>query len=157
MGQFGCAVLLDPFWDITGSGKYKVVGRSAAFGTLVDLVVEGLPEGEFLLNEGEDTEETIKAPVMAGFQLTNQLVLIGVWKAIVGDEAVVDHVNEFVTKTKTKIRGYFDIEEESEDEGEQEREAEPEAEAEDKQGDEQEDEEEEELDEQEQGEADVDM
>ncbi|KAG9226808.1 hypothetical protein CCMSSC00406_0009726 [Pleurotus cornucopiae] len=97
--EFGCALLLDPFWDITGNGKYQAANQSMSFINVVNVVLNTLEKEKHPLLEK-------RIPNIAHFERTNQEVLFMTLSSI-AEQPVADFVNSFVENTPTLMRGYL--------------------------------------------------
>ena len=91
--------MLDPFWDITGNGKYQAANRSMPFINVVNIILNTLEKEKHPLLEK-------RIPNIAHFERTNQEVLFMTLSSI-AEQPVADFVNSFVENTPTLMRGYL--------------------------------------------------
>ncbi|KAG9226809.1 hypothetical protein CCMSSC00406_0009727 [Pleurotus cornucopiae] len=121
--EFGCAVLLDPFWDITGSGKYKAVGRSKDFDKVVEQLADGVETEEIVISRNGMEDETAVIPVTARHEVANREVLIAIVLAI-AQFPIGQYVDKFVTTFPSNMLSYTKAISQSEEEEEEEEEEE---------------------------------
>ncbi|KAF9489087.1 hypothetical protein BDN71DRAFT_1512439 [Pleurotus eryngii] len=121
--EFGCAVLLDPFWDITGSGKYKVISHSKDFDEVVKHLADGVETEEIVIPRGDIEDETVIIPVTARHEAANRNVLITIMLAIT-QFPIAQYVDQFVMTFPSSMSSYAKALSKAEEEEEEEEEEE---------------------------------
>ncbi|KAF9489089.1 hypothetical protein BDN71DRAFT_1435629 [Pleurotus eryngii] len=97
--------LVDPFWNITGSGKYKAVSHLKDFDKVVDELADGVETEEVIISRKGEEDEVIVIPVTARPEVVNQEVLISIMVAIT-QLPIAQYVDHFVTTFPSNMLSY---------------------------------------------------
>ncbi|KAF4586244.1 hypothetical protein EYR38_010519 [Pleurotus pulmonarius] len=103
--EFGCAVLLDPFWDITGHGKYKAISRSKDFDKVVEELADGVETEEIIISSEDGEDEMVVIPVTARHEAVNWKVLVSIMIAIM-QLPIAQWVDQLVTTFPSNMSSY---------------------------------------------------
>lgn len=97
--------MLDPFWDITGHGKYKAISCSEDFDKVVEELADGVETEKIIISREDGEDEMVVIPVMARHKAVNQKVLISIMVAIT-QLPIVQWVDRFVTTFPSNMSSY---------------------------------------------------